>query len=53
MSATEAYADTIHDRCRRNGLLVSTEGPTVMVLPSLGIDKQTAARGLDILARSI
>jgi len=49
----EDYADTIHDKCRRNGLLVSTEGSTVLLLPSLAIDKRTAARGLDILARSI
>ena len=49
----EDYADTIHDKCRRNGLLVSTEGSTVLLLPSLTIDKRTAARGLDILARSI
>jgi acetylornithine/succinyldiaminopimelate/putrescine aminotransferase len=49
----EEYADTIHDKCRRNGLLVSTEGSTVLLLPSLAIDKRTAARGLDILARSI
>src|SRR3954467_4278331 len=49
----EDYADAIHDKCRRNGLLVSTEGSTVLLLPSLAIDKGTAARGLDILARSI
>ena len=49
----EDYADTIHEKCRRNGLLVSTEGSTVLLLPSLAIDKRTAARGLDILARSI
>jgi acetylornithine/succinyldiaminopimelate/putrescine aminotransferase len=49
----EDYADTIHDTCRHNGLLVSTEGSTVLLLPSLAIDKPTAARGLDILARSI
>ena len=49
----EDYADAIHDKCRRNGLLVSTEGSTVLLLPSLAIDKRTAARGLDILARSI
>jgi 4-aminobutyrate aminotransferase-like enzyme len=47
------YADAILDKCRRNGLLVSTEGSTVLLLPSLAIDKRTAARGLDILARSI
>jgi 4-aminobutyrate aminotransferase-like enzyme len=49
----EDYADTIQETCRRNGLLVSTEGSTVLLLPSLAIDKRTAARGLDILARSI
>jgi hypothetical protein len=37
----------------RNGLLVSTEESTVLLLPSLTIDKRTAAKGLDILARSI
>jgi hypothetical protein len=49
----EDYADTIHHQCRRNGLLVSTEGSTVLLLPSLAIDKPTAAKGLDILARSM
>jgi acetylornithine/succinyldiaminopimelate/putrescine aminotransferase len=49
----EDYADAIHDKCRRNGLLVSTEGSTVLLRPSLAIDKRTAARGLDMLARSI
>jgi acetylornithine/succinyldiaminopimelate/putrescine aminotransferase len=48
----EDYADAINAKCRRNGLLVSTEGSTVLLLPSLTIDKRTAARGLDILARS-
>jgi hypothetical protein len=32
---------------------VSTEGSTVLLLPSLAIDKRTATRGLDILARAI
>jgi acetylornithine/succinyldiaminopimelate/putrescine aminotransferase len=49
----EHYADTIQVKCRRNGLLVSTEGSTVLLLPSLVIDQRTAARGLDLLARSI
>jgi hypothetical protein len=49
----EDYADAIHDKCRRNGLLVSTEGSTVLLLPSLAIDKRPAAKGLDILAHSI
>ena len=49
----EDYADTVQDKCRRNGLLVSTEGSTVLLLPSLVIDQRTAARGLDMLARSV
>ena len=49
----EDYADTIQEKCRRNLLLVSTEGSTVLLLPSLVIDQRTAARGMDILARSI
>ena len=50
---SEDYADAITAKCRRNGLLVSTEGSAVLLLPSLEIDKRTAARGLDLLARSI
>jgi len=49
----EEYTEAIHDKCGRNGLLVSTEGETVLLLLSLAIDKRTAARGLNILARSI
>ena len=49
----EDYADAIQEKCRRSGLLVSTEGSTVLLLPSLAIDTRTAARGLDFLARSI
>jgi 4-aminobutyrate aminotransferase-like enzyme len=41
------------DGARAAGLLVSTEGSTVLLLPSLAIDKRIAARGLNILARSI
>jgi hypothetical protein len=43
----------IQEKCPCNGLLVSTEASTVLLLPSLAIEKRTAARGLDILARSI
>jgi acetylornithine/succinyldiaminopimelate/putrescine aminotransferase len=51
--ADEDHADAIQDKCRRNGLLVSTEGSTVLLLPALTIDKRTASKGLDILSRSI
>lgn len=47
------YAEAIHDNWRRNGLLVSTAGSTVLRLLSLAIDKRSAARGLDILSPSI
>jgi acetylornithine/succinyldiaminopimelate/putrescine aminotransferase len=50
---SEDYADAITEKCRRNGLLVSTEGSAVLLLPALTIDRRTAAKGLDILARSI
>ena len=46
-------AAAVKAKCHRNWLLVSTEGSAVLLLPSLTIDKRTAARGLDILARSI
>jgi hypothetical protein len=39
----EDYADTIHDKCRRNGLLVSTEGSTVLLLAVAG-DRQADRR---------
>ena len=45
--------NTVMPYLARNGLLVSTEGSTVLLLPALTIDQRTAARGLDVLARSI
>ena len=48
LGAAHCCRSKIHDKCRRNGLLVSTEGSTVLLLPSLAIDKRTAARGPDI-----
>jgi acetylornithine/succinyldiaminopimelate/putrescine aminotransferase len=46
------YGDALADRCRRNGLLVAPQSGSVLLLPALNIDRRTAARGLDILARS-
>jgi 4-aminobutyrate aminotransferase-like enzyme len=40
----------VGERCRAKGLLVSPEGETVLLIPSLDIDRKTAAKGLDILA---
>jgi len=47
----EKRASRLAARCRRNGLLVSDEGETVLLIPALNIDRATARRGLDILER--
>jgi hypothetical protein len=47
------YGDGLADRCRRNLLLVASQPGDVLLLPALNIDRQTASRGLDILARSV
>ena len=49
----EDYADEVQSRCRRNGLLTSTQGPTLLLLPALTMDQRLAEKGLHILARSI
>jgi acetylornithine/succinyldiaminopimelate/putrescine aminotransferase len=46
-------AAAVQRECRRNGLLVTSEGGTLLLTPALNIDKETAARGLDILQRSL
>jgi len=38
-------------RCRDEGLLVSAEGNTLLLIPALDIDERTARAGLDILER--
>ena len=47
----EKAAEQLAKRCRRKGLLVSPEGETVLLIPALTIDAQTADEGLDILER--
>ena len=49
----EDYADKLQTKCRREGLLISTEGSTLLLLPALTIDRATAEKGLDILASCI
>ena len=46
------YGDALADRCRKNGLLVASQSSDVLLLPALNIDRRTASRGLDILAKS-
>jgi acetylornithine/succinyldiaminopimelate/putrescine aminotransferase len=45
----EKAAERLGERCRRKGLLVSAEGETVLLIPALTIDAETAREGLDIL----
>lgn len=49
----EDYADEVQARCRRNGLLTSTQGATLLLLPALTMEQRLAEKGLHILARSI
>jgi 4-aminobutyrate aminotransferase-like enzyme len=49
----EEYAKRIRERCRRNGLLISAEGATLLLLPALTIGRRAADEGLDILERSL
>jgi acetylornithine/succinyldiaminopimelate/putrescine aminotransferase len=45
------YADRVQAKCRREGLLLSTEDATLLLLPALNVDEAIAKRGLDILER--
>jgi 4-aminobutyrate aminotransferase-like enzyme len=39
--------------CLQKGLVLSTQGSTVLLLPALTIDRAVAAKGLDILANCL
>ena len=47
----EKYVSKLADKCRDEGLLVSAEGETLLLIPALDIDQRTAKAGLDILER--
>jgi 4-aminobutyrate aminotransferase-like enzyme len=49
----EDYADKVQQKCRKNGLLVSTQGSSILLLPALNVERDVAERGLDILERSL
>jgi adenosylmethionine-8-amino-7-oxononanoate aminotransferase len=49
----DARTEAVQRKCRREGLLVASEGDGLLLLPALNIDRQTAARGLDILERCL
>lgn len=49
----EDRASKIVDRCRKNGLLVTTSGAAITMFPPLTLDARTAKQALDILERSL
>jgi acetylornithine/succinyldiaminopimelate/putrescine aminotransferase len=49
---SEAFASRLEERCRRDGLLVTSQDSTILLLPALNLDERTARRGLDILERA-
>ena len=51
-TGNEAYANAVVERCRKNGLLITTAGASITMFPALTIDLDTAEAGLEILARS-
>jgi acetylornithine/succinyldiaminopimelate/putrescine aminotransferase len=49
----EDRASKIAERCRKNGLLVTTSGAAITMFPPLVLDRRTAKQGLDILERAV
>ena len=49
----EDYVSEVSDRCRKNGLLVTTSGNAITMFPPLTLDQRTAKAGLDILEKSL
>jgi 4-aminobutyrate aminotransferase-like enzyme len=48
----EARAERIRSRCLRRGLLLTTQGSELLLLPALTIESSVASEGLDILEAS-
>jgi adenosylmethionine-8-amino-7-oxononanoate aminotransferase len=48
-----ARAAQLRRKCQREGLLLSAEGGTLLLVPALNIDAATVQRGLDVLARCL
>jgi len=51
--SSEDYATNVQSKCRRAGLLITTEGETLLLLPALTIDLAVAREGLDILEECV
>lgn len=49
----EAYATKVKETCFENGLLMNTEGSTLLFLPALNIDREAVMKGLKIFERSV
>ncbi|HEX7807364.1 MAG TPA: aspartate aminotransferase family protein [Thermoanaerobaculia bacterium] len=49
----EDEASKIAERCRKNGLLLTTSGAAITMFPPLTLDQRTAKQGLDILASAL
>jgi adenosylmethionine-8-amino-7-oxononanoate aminotransferase len=49
----EDAASKIAERCRKNGLLVTTSGAAITMFPPLILDRRTAKQGLDILESAL
>jgi acetylornithine/succinyldiaminopimelate/putrescine aminotransferase len=47
----EEYADQITEKCRRHGLLLTSEGSSLLLLPALNVERRVVQEGLDILER--
>ena len=49
----ERYVEGLAERCLRKGLLAAPEGDTLLLIPALNIDPDTARKGLDILEECV
>ena len=49
----EDRASKTAERCRKNGLLVTTSGAAITMFPPLTLDRRTAKQGLNILASAL
>jgi acetylornithine/succinyldiaminopimelate/putrescine aminotransferase len=49
----EEYASSVLDKCRRGGLLLTSQDTSILLLPALTVDRAVAKRGLDILEASV
>lgn len=45
----EDYADKLANKCEENGLLLTTQGDTILIWPALTADRHTVEEALDII----